>query len=135
MTPLTPTIISTFGDPVDVRGALCVDDLVHQLVVAALPHGHRSVLHLGVHQPTVVQRDAQQVEDDALRGVLEITDPAHNGTTNAVVLRSFAKFERHCTQQENKKKSIIVQSLEPKISKEIGVYPGMFFYMLHFLWR
>lgn len=27
--------------------------------------------HLGVHQPAVVQRDVEQIEDDALRGVLE----------------------------------------------------------------
>ena len=55
----------TFTDQVLLLRLLVLDNLLHQLVVAAFAHGLDIVLVLRVHQPAVVQPDLQQVEDNA----------------------------------------------------------------------
>ena len=54
-----------------VGAGLVGDDHLDQLVVGGRVDGSADLLLLGIDEPAVVQRDVEQIEDDALGRVLE----------------------------------------------------------------
>jgi len=72
---------STLVDEVWLVRRLEVDDFLHKLVVAKLAYCSCLGCVLWIHQPAVVERDLQQVKNDALLGILKVTDTTR-GPTN-----------------------------------------------------
>ena len=73
---------STLVDEVWLVRRLEVDDFLHKLVVAKLPYRSCLSCVLWIHQPAVVERDLQQVKNDALLGILKVTDTTRGPTNN-----------------------------------------------------
>ena len=59
---------------------LVLDYFLHQLIVRALSDGRDLCVILRVCQPAVVKMNTQQVEDDTLARVLELSHPTNNHT-------------------------------------------------------